>query len=178
MRILHLHSGNLYGGVERVLGAMARSSSSSGMEPVFALSHEGRIAAEIRAAGAKVHILGPVRASRPLTILAARARVAALCRGGGFDAVIAHSAWSMALLGPAITEAFKNAKFTGYPRVSSARPAPVSALGDWIVCLTSDAESERRIYALFIRDNAIVDGRLAVVIDDCTEETFAPLPGR
>jgi hypothetical protein len=84
----------------------------------------------------------------------------------------------MALLGPAITEAFKNAKFTGYPRVSSARPAPVSALGDWIVCLTSDAESERRIYALFIRDNAIVDGRLAVVIDDCTEETFAPLPGR
>lgn len=103
MRILHLHSGNLYGGVERVLGAMARSSSSSGMEPVFALSHEGRIAAEIRAAGAKVHILGPVRASRPLTILAARARVAALCRGGGFDAVIAHSAWSMALLGPAAT---------------------------------------------------------------------------
>lgn len=84
----------------------------------------------------------------------------------------------MAYLAPTIEEAFKSAKFTGYPRVSPVRPAPVSALGDWIVCLTSDSESERRIYALFIRDNAIVDARLAVVIDACADETFAPLPGR
>ena len=39
-------------------------------------------------------------------------------------------------------------KLTGYARVSQVRKAPISALGDWIVCLRSDAESDPRIYAL------------------------------
>ncbi|HLH98603.1 MAG TPA: hypothetical protein VKW08_26125 [Xanthobacteraceae bacterium] len=94
------------------------------------------------------------------------------------SAEIEGSAPDLTLLTPMIAQAFKNAKFAGYPRVSAVRTAPISALGDWIVCLTSDSESDQRIYALFIRDNAIVDARLAVVIDACTDETFAPLPSR
>jgi hypothetical protein len=75
-----------------------------------------------------------------------------------------------------IQDAFKAVKLTGYPRVSAARPAPVSALGDWIVCLRSDAEADPRTYALMIANNDIVDYRLALIVDGCEHERFAPLP--
>ena len=67
-------------------------------------------------------------------------------------------------------------KLTGYPRVSQIRRAPVSALGDWIMCLRSDAESDPRTYALLIQNNDIVDYRLALMIDGCVNERFEPLP--
>jgi hypothetical protein len=82
----------------------------------------------------------------------------------------------IAVLAPRIQETFKAVKLAGYPRVSPVRKAPVSALGDWIVCLTSDADSDR-VYALLIQNNQIVDYRLALIIDECTNERFEPLPG-
>jgi hypothetical protein len=83
----------------------------------------------------------------------------------------------MAALAPKIQGTFKAVKLTGYPRVSPVRKAPVSALGDWIVCLMSDAESDSRVYALLIQNNEIVDYRLALMIDGCAGERFGPLPG-
>src|ERR1700687_6182376 len=68
----------------------------------------------------------------------------------------------MAVLAPKIQGTFKGVKLTGYPRVSPVRKAPVSALGDWIVCLMSDAENDPRVYALLIQNNEIVDYRLAL----------------
>jgi hypothetical protein len=82
----------------------------------------------------------------------------------------------MAALAPKILSTFKTVKLTGYPRVSPVRKAPVSALGDWIVCLMSDTESDSRVYALLIQNNDIVDFRLALIIDGCANERFAPLP--
>jgi glycosyltransferase involved in cell wall biosynthesis len=96
MRILHVHSGNRYGGVESALRVMARPHGS--VESVFALSFEGRLSEEIRAAGAEVSILGDVRASRPFSVLRARARLLALFRQEHFDATLAHSAWALSLL--------------------------------------------------------------------------------
>jgi hypothetical protein len=81
----------------------------------------------------------------------------------------------MVALAPKIQDTFKSVKLVGYPRVSPARGAPISALGDWIVCLTSDADSDR-VYALLIQNNAIVDYRLALMIDGCASERFEPLP--
>jgi hypothetical protein len=81
----------------------------------------------------------------------------------------------LAALAPGIQDTFKSVKLAGYPRVSPARGAPVSALGDWIVCLTSDADSDR-VYALLIQNNAIVDYRLALLIDGCASARFEPLP--
>jgi hypothetical protein len=75
-----------------------------------------------------------------------------------------------------IQTTFQNVKLTGYPRVSQLRRAPVSALGDWMVCLRSDAESDQRAYALLIQNGDIVDYRLALSIDGCANERFAPLP--
>jgi hypothetical protein len=83
----------------------------------------------------------------------------------------------VAALAAKIQGAFNNVKLTGYPRVSPVRKAPVSALGDWIVCLMSDVESDPRVYALLIQNNEIVDYRLALIIDGCANERFAPLPG-
>jgi hypothetical protein len=74
-----------------------------------------------------------------------------------------------------IQDTFKAMKLSGYPRVSRPRRAPISAFGDWIVCLRSDAENSG-IYALFISGSEIVDYRLALMIDDCAKESFAPLP--
>ena len=75
-----------------------------------------------------------------------------------------------------IQSTFQTAKLTGYPRVSQVRRAPVSALGDWMVCLRSDAESDPRVYALLIQNNDIVDYRLALPIDGCGSARFEPLP--
>ena len=83
---------------------------------------------------------------------------------------------NMAALAGKIQDTFKSVKLTGYPRVSQVRRAPVSAFGDWIVCLRSDAESDPRIYALLIQSNEIVDYRLALIIDGCANERFEPLP--
>jgi hypothetical protein len=81
-----------------------------------------------------------------------------------------------AALAGKIQATFQTVKLTGYPRISQVRPAPVSALGDWMVCLRSDAEGDPRVYALFIQNNDIVDYRLALIIDRCANERFAPMP--
>ncbi|MBV9770678.1 MAG: hypothetical protein JOZ32_13975, partial [Bryobacterales bacterium] len=48
MRVLHISSGNLYGGVETALVALARFRHySPAMEPEFALSFEGRLSGEL-----------------------------------------------------------------------------------------------------------------------------------
>jgi hypothetical protein len=83
---------------------------------------------------------------------------------------------NVAALSAKIQDTFKSAKLTGYPRVSQVRRAPVSALGDWIICLRSDAESDPRVYALLIQNNDIVDYRLALNIDGCANQGFEPLP--
>jgi hypothetical protein len=83
---------------------------------------------------------------------------------------------NVAALSGKVQDTFRLVKLTGYPRVSQIRRAPVSALGDWIMCLRSDAESDPRTYALLIQNNDIVDYRLALVVDGCANERFEPLP--
>jgi hypothetical protein len=83
----------------------------------------------------------------------------------------------MAALAGKIQDTFRTVRLTGYPRVSPVRKAPVSAFGDWIVCLKSDAESDPRVYALIIQNNEIVDYRLALIIDGCANVRFEALPG-
>ena len=81
----------------------------------------------------------------------------------------------LARLAPKISDTFRSVKLTGNPRVSRLRNAPVSAFGDWIVCLRGDDDS--RVYAVLISGNEVVDFRLALIIDGCANESFTPLPG-
>src|SRR5947209_3442579 len=85
-RVMHVNSGNLFGGVETILVTLARSRASfPAMEPHYALCHEGRLSRELLAAGAPVHILSEVRISRPWTVRRARRRLRDLLKKEHFD---------------------------------------------------------------------------------------------
>jgi glycosyltransferase involved in cell wall biosynthesis len=75
------------------------------MESEFALCFAGRVSDELQMNGARVHLLGGVRASRPWTVHRARVRLRDLLQKRNFDAVVCHSAWSQAILGPAVLAA-------------------------------------------------------------------------
>src|SRR5229473_1817120 len=97
IRLLHVHSGNLYGGVETLLATLARFRAREPLEHEFTLCFDGRIAMELRAENVAVEVLGEVRVSHPLTMRRARARLRdRLCRRP-FDAVVVHSAWTQAV---------------------------------------------------------------------------------
>ncbi|HEU0300254.1 MAG TPA: glycosyltransferase family 4 protein [Longimicrobium sp.] len=98
IRALHVYSGNLYGGVERMLATFA-ATRVEGLEHSFALCFEGRPADELRAAAAPPHMLGAARASRPWTVLRARRRLRRVLDEVRPDAVICHSTWAQALFG-------------------------------------------------------------------------------
>ncbi|MBD2626919.1 glycosyltransferase [Trichormus variabilis] len=98
MKVLHLYAGNLFGGIETLLVTLAKEQSlCSQMQHQFALCFEGRLAKELRNLGAKVHLLGKVRISRPWTVWKARQQLQQLLKQEGFDLVICHSCWPQAI---------------------------------------------------------------------------------
>jgi glycosyltransferase involved in cell wall biosynthesis len=100
IRALHVYSGNLYGGVERMLATFAGLRDGvPGLEQRFALCFQGRLAEEIRAAGAPLAMLGGVRMSRPWTVLRARRALRRAIRTARPDVVICHSSWTQGLFG-------------------------------------------------------------------------------
>lgn len=106
MRVLHIHSGNMYGGVETLLSTLAlHRDLSPNMDPHFALCFEGRLSAELNASGVPVHHLGSVRISRPLAVVRTRRALTNLLRRNQFDLAICHSAWTQALFGPPVQAA-------------------------------------------------------------------------
>jgi glycosyltransferase involved in cell wall biosynthesis len=100
VRILHLHSGNMYGGVETLMVTMARLRDlCPSLEAHFALCFDGRLSGELSAAGVPVHSLGRVRISRPWTAWRAGRRLRELLRREHYDAVICHMTWPLAIFG-------------------------------------------------------------------------------
>jgi glycosyltransferase involved in cell wall biosynthesis len=98
LRVLHVYSGNLHGGIETFLCALAEEREKCPlMLPEFALCFEGRLAHEIRAAGAPLHILGGVRLSRPWSVLKAQRALAKVIRSRRPDVVVCHAAWPYAI---------------------------------------------------------------------------------
>src|SRR5687767_12963194 len=100
IRALHVYPGNLYGGVERMLATFAAfQNETMGLEQSFALCFEGRLADEVFAFDAPLEILGPVRVSRPWTVVRARRRLAKVLEEARPDVVICHSSWTHGLFG-------------------------------------------------------------------------------
>ncbi|MDQ3486791.1 MAG: glycosyltransferase family 4 protein [Acidobacteriota bacterium] len=103
MKVLHVHSGNMFGGIERMLETLA--PAIAGVAPVgstFALCFGGAVAHRLRAAGATVHVLGAVHARQLSEIRQARRALAGVLQPEAWDAVLVHSAWSQAIFGPTI----------------------------------------------------------------------------
>lgn len=106
MRVLHVYSGNLYGGIETLLATLWRQRNRCpSMEPAFALCFRGRLSRELEADGAALHWLGEVRVRHPLSVWHARRRLRALLRAGSFDVVVCHAAWSQAIFGRTVRAA-------------------------------------------------------------------------
>lgn len=103
MRVLHIYSGNLYGGIETLLVTLARYQGlCPAMQQHFALCFEGRLSEELSHVGAPTHFLGPVRVRRPLTIRRARRALGHLLGRESIDVVVCHTAWAHAIFGPVV----------------------------------------------------------------------------
>ena len=106
MHVLHIYSGNLYGGVETLLLTLARYYHlCPAMEPHFALCFEGRLSEELAAVGARIHLLGNVRVRWPLSVWRSRRVLKDALRQQKIDIVICHSAWPQAIFGPVVRSA-------------------------------------------------------------------------
>jgi glycosyltransferase involved in cell wall biosynthesis len=106
MRVLHVNSGNMYGGVETFLATLAREAHAApGMESRFALCFEGRLSAELEALDRVPHLLGPASLSRPRTVLRARRELRNLLRREPCDVVVCHQPWTCVLFAPVIRAA-------------------------------------------------------------------------
>jgi hypothetical protein len=63
--VLHVHSGNLYGGVERILETLADyAPEDPPMTSAFALCFPGRLSETLQTRGAAVHQLGETHVRR------------------------------------------------------------------------------------------------------------------
>ena len=103
MRMLHVGSGNLFGGIETLLCSLAEHDArSSGATDHFALCFEGPLSERLQALGAPVSSLGDVRFRNPLSVRRARRALMELLRETRFDAAICHSVWAQALFGGTI----------------------------------------------------------------------------
>ena len=106
MRVLHLHSGNMYGGVETLLVTLAREAAAApGMSHDIALCFPGRLSGELEAVGRPAFGLPPVRLSRPHSLIKARLALRRLLCEQAFDAVICHQPWACVAFGPAVRAA-------------------------------------------------------------------------
>jgi glycosyltransferase involved in cell wall biosynthesis len=100
LRVLHIAHGLVFGGIERVLAALAvERAHAPAMEPEFALCFAGRTSAQLAEAGALVHILGGARISRPWTVLRARTALQRVLQQRRPQVVVVHGSWAHGLLG-------------------------------------------------------------------------------
>ena len=74
----------------------------------------------------------------------------------------------------AIQNVFAENKLPGIPEVSPIRATQAPEPGDWIICLKSSAPDKPLRYAIFFEDNKYLKSRIAVSIDRCDNETYAP----
>jgi glycosyltransferase involved in cell wall biosynthesis len=103
-KVLHVYSGNLFGGVERMLISVATMDASQG-HPYFALCFEGKLSRALQVAGARVTLLGAVRLRNPFSALRARRRLARLVNANNFDQVVCHGIWSYCIFAPVVVRA-------------------------------------------------------------------------
>lgn len=106
MRVLHVHSGNLYGGIETLMVTLARERHlCPAMQPNFALCFDGRLRDELIDAKVPVYDLGNARISRPFSLWRARRVLNDLLKRETFDLAICHSAWTQAIFGKRVRAA-------------------------------------------------------------------------
>jgi glycosyltransferase involved in cell wall biosynthesis len=102
MRVVHVVSGRLFGGIEQMLVTIARCRSvTPAIDVQFAVAASGRLEQELRAAGVEVVSLGDVRLSRPASVVHARTRFArCLTSAPSTTVAVFHAPWAFAVFAP------------------------------------------------------------------------------
>ena len=101
LRVLHVYSGNLFGGIERTfLTYVAWPEPAWHTE--FALCFDGQLREGLTAQGGRQHDLGRVRLREPWTIARARRRLESVLSERRFDVIVSHSVWGQIVFGPTI----------------------------------------------------------------------------
>ena len=101
MRVVHVASGRLFGGIEQMLVTIAREQTlTPAMVATFAVAAPGRLQETLAASAADVRPLGDVRLSRPASIVRARRLFRDVLRSSSADAAICHAPWSYAIFAP------------------------------------------------------------------------------
>src|SRR5437763_11420591 len=98
-RVLHVTSGNLFGGIERMLLTIAAVQQPDCRHDI-AVGFDGRLAAELRSIGFEPHVRGEARFRRPDTVGRTLRGLARVLDTGRYDALIAHAPWSGVLASP------------------------------------------------------------------------------
>jgi len=104
LNVLHVYSGNLFGGVERMLISVATLDGPE-WRSHFALCFDGRLSRALQAQGKPVTFLGPVRLRNPLSALRARRALRRLLIAHRFDAVVCHGIWTFCVFSPIVSGA-------------------------------------------------------------------------
>jgi glycosyltransferase involved in cell wall biosynthesis len=103
LSVLHVHSGNLFGGIERaILTCVENLHLAPSINFQFALCFSGQFSEQLVAAGQTIHKLSEVRTRNPLTVMAARRQLTQLLQRKRYDVVICHSPWSHSIFAPVI----------------------------------------------------------------------------
>lgn len=132
--ILHVASGRLYGGIERMLVTLAECSQG---RVEFAVAADGRLLSELQQRGAEVHYLGDVRLRHPASVLRARHQLRSILRIRQPASVVCHAPWAHALFAPVSrgrgvpAVLWQHDRATGTPIVERACRA---ARADLVIC--------------------------------------------
>jgi glycosyltransferase involved in cell wall biosynthesis len=103
VNVLHVYSGNLWGGIETLFSTLAdQQYLCPRMYHHFALCFDQQLAVCLRAKQFNVHILGNVFTRQIWTVWKARRTLAKLLQEKQFEIVICHSCWSQAIFGPVV----------------------------------------------------------------------------
>jgi glycosyltransferase involved in cell wall biosynthesis len=138
MKVLHVHSGNVFGGIERSFTTLARLEHlCPEMHHQFALCFEGQTSEELRSLGAPVANLGSVKLRNPVSVFGARLRLKRILGTAPPDVVVSHAPWAQAVLGPAIRSSrlpyvfWLHDAVDGHHRIErlAKRTRP-----DWVIC--------------------------------------------
>jgi len=98
MKIIHLYSGNRFGGVERVLLQLfiVRKHLSE-IDQEYIIIFDGLLSQKLIEEGAKVNLLFPVKFSKPWTIIRAWTRINSLLNRRRPQVLICHDIWSFVI---------------------------------------------------------------------------------
>lgn len=125
IRVLHVYSGNMFGGVETALVSVAQSHGGAASHE-FCVFWDARLASDLRKVGGRVHVLSPVRWRKPWSVIDAQRRFARLLRREGFDVVVAHAGWSFGICAPV-------ARWLGVPVVFFQHDVSARSRFDWLL---------------------------------------------